>query len=131
MFSPPAPSAAPADLIFLTSTSSTISIQWEAVPCIHRNGRITGYMIQYKEVGGGVFITESVSGDQKEARITGLKSSTFYDIQIAAVNSVGTGPFTNMGFNASTSGTIRHVVAILKLYIPHSWSLSICIKAHV
>ena len=122
MFSPPSPSAAPANLIFLSSTSSTISIQWEAVPCIHRNGRITGYVIQYKEVGGGVFINDSVSGDQREASITGLKSSTLYDIQIAAVNSVGIGPFTNMGFNANTSGTIRHVVAILKL--PHSRSLS-------
>ena len=117
MFSSPAPSAAPADLIFLSSTSSTISIQWEAVLCIHRNGRITGYMIQYMEVGGGVFINESVTGDQNETIITGLQSSTFYDIQIAAVNSVGTGPFTNMGFNASTSGKIRHAVAILK---PHS-----------
>ena len=104
MFSPPAPSATPADLIFLSSTSSTISIQWEAVPCIYRNGQITGYIIQYMEVGGGLFINESVSRDQRETSITGLKSSTFYDVQIAAVNSVGTGPFTNMGFNASTSG---------------------------
>ena len=125
MFCPPAPSDAPADLIFLSSTSSTISIQWEAVPCIHHNGRINGYVIQYKEVGrGGVFIIEGVTGDQRETNITGLQSSTFYDIQIAAVNSVGTGPFTNIDFNASTSGTIRNVVAILKLYIPHSQSLS-------
>ena len=59
------------------------------------------------EVGGGVFITESVTGDHRETSITGLQSSTFYDIQIAAVNSVGTGPFTNMGSNASTSGIIH------------------------
>ena len=91
------------------------------MPCIHRNGKITGYVIQYKEVDGGVFINESVTGDHKEASITGLKSSTFYDIRIAAVNSVGTGSFTNMSFNASTSGKIRHAVAILK---PHSQSLS-------
>ena len=106
MFCPPAPSAAPVDLIFLSSTSSTISIQWEAVPCIHRNGRITGYIIRYKEVCGGVFINESVNGDQREANITGLQSSTFYDIRIAAVNSVGTGPFTSIDLNASTSGIL-------------------------
>ena len=52
---------------------------------------------------GGIFINESVSGDQREASITGLKSSTFYDIRIAAVNSVGTGAFTSIDFNASTS----------------------------
>ena len=121
IFSPPAPSAAPADLVFLNSTSSTISIQWKAVPCIHRNGKIISYIVQYQEVGGGVFINESVSGDQRETSITGLQSSTLYDMQIAAVNSVGTGPFTNMSFNASTSGTIRHVVTILKLYIRTSF----------
>ena len=105
ILSPPAPSAAPADLIFLSSTSSTIVIHWEAVPCIHRNGQLTGYVIQYMEVGGGVFNNESVTGDQREANITGLKSSTLYDIRIAAVNSVGTGPFTSIDLNASTSGT--------------------------
>ena len=78
-----------------------------------------------------MFITGSVSGDQRETSITGLQPSTLYDIQIAAVNSVGTGPFTNMGFNASTSGTIRHVVAILKLYIPHSQSLPMYQSSHV
>ena len=82
------------------------------MPCIHRNGQITGYIMQYKEVGGGVFIIEGVTGDQRETSITGLQPSTFYDMQIAAVNSVGTGPFTNMGFNASTSGTI-HVCILL------------------
>ena len=63
--------------------------------------------MQYKEVGGGVFIIEGVTGDQRETSITGLQSSMLYDIQITAVNLVGTGPFTNMGFNASTSGTIH------------------------
>ena len=102
IFFPLAPSAAPTDLIVLSSTLSSISIQWEAVPCIHRNGNITGYVIQYKEVDGGMFINESIDGDQREANITGLKSSTFYDIRIAAVNSVGTGPFTSIDFTAST-----------------------------
>ena len=116
MFIPPAPSAAPGDLIFLSSTSSTISIQWEAVPCIHRNGRITGYIIWYKEVCGGAFINVSVTGDQTEANITGLQSSTFYDVRIAAVNSVGTGPFTSIDCNAyaSTSGTIQGILLLVK-----------------
>ena len=100
--SPPAPSAAPADLIFLSSTSSSISIQWEAVPCIHRNGNITGYVIQYKEVDEGMFINEMVTENQREANISGFTSSTLYDIRIAAVNSAGTGPFTS--FIATTSG---------------------------
>ena len=71
-------------------------------------------MIQYTEVDGGVFISIKVAGDQRGASITGLKPSTLYDIQIAAVNSVGTGPFTSIDVNASTSGTNNY------LYSPES-----------
>ena len=54
---------------------------------------------------GVVFINKSIVGDQREAGISGLKSSTLYDIRIAAVNSVGTGPFTSIDFITSTSET--------------------------
>ena len=39
--------------------------------------------------------------------ITGLKSSTQYEIKIAAVNSVGTGPFTNKSIDAMTLGNMQ------------------------
>ena len=39
--------------------------------------------------------------------ITGLKSSTQYEIKIAAVNLVGTGPFTNKSIDAMTLGVMQ------------------------
>ena len=105
----PAPSAAPVDLIFLSATSSSITLQWKAVPCIHQNGNITGYMIEYEEVvdeNEAPRMNVSIVGDQKEMTagiITGLKPLTHYDIRVAAVNSAGIGPFTNTS-NASTIG---------------------------
>ena len=104
-----APSAAPVDLTFLSATSSSITLQWKAVPCIHQNGNITGYMIEYEEVdgeNGTLRMNISIVGGQKEmtsGSITGLRPLTHYDIRVAAVNSAGIGLFTKSS-NASTLG---------------------------
>ena len=63
--------------------------------CIHRNGDITGYSVQYGEVGSGSTQTMPVSGGSAtETIISGLMPSSTYSIQVAAVNSVGTGPYS-------------------------------------
>ena len=69
-------------------TSSSINVQWEMVPCIHRNGDILGYLVQYT---GGV--TMSVIGI--EATISNLMPSTIYSIQVAALNRNGTGVYSD------------------------------------
>ena len=86
---PPAP-AAPDSVSISAVSSSSITVQWEMVPCIHRNGDITGYSVQY--TGGGSTQNTSVSGgDVTEATVTGLTASTTYAVRVAAVNGVGTG----------------------------------------
>ena len=88
-----APSAAPDSVSTSAVTSSSITVQWEMVPCIHRNGDITGYSVQY--TGGGSTQTVNVSGESTtEATITGLTLSTTYSVQVAAVNDAGTGPLS-------------------------------------
>ena len=92
-----APSGPPTS-VSATSTSTTITVQWGAVDCIHRNGDITGYSVQYGVVGSGSTQTMSVSGGSvTEATISSLMSSTTYSIQVAAVNSAaGTGVYSNL-----------------------------------
>ena len=70
-------------------TSSTISVQWGSVPCIHQNGDITGYSVQYEvmEVVGG--------GSTTETTLSSLTALTNYSIQVAAVTSSGTGVFSD------------------------------------
>ena len=78
-------------------TSSSITVQWGAVPCIHRNGDITGYSVQY-----GVMGSESTNiseDDAKEATISNLMSNTSYWIKVAAVNSEGIGNFSERILN--------------------------------
>ena len=74
--------------------STAITVQWEAVNCTDRNGDITGYSVQY--TGGGSTQTISVSGDSSGGMVTisGLSPITMYLVQVAAVNSAGTGVYS-------------------------------------
>ena len=75
-------------------TSSSITVQWEMVPCIHRNGDITGYSVQY--TGGGSTQTMSVSGDSSGGMVTisGLSPATMYTVEVAAETSAGPGVYS-------------------------------------
>ena len=74
-------------------TSSSITVQWGAVPCIHRNGDIIGYRIHAITSGGDDRI--EIVGDDREATISGLTPSTEYTMSVAAVNSQDTGPYSD------------------------------------
>ena len=77
-------------------TSSTITVQWGEVPCIHQNGDITGYSVQYEVMGSGNTMTMPVDGAATtQTTIGDLMSSTTYSIQVAAVNSEGTGVYSD------------------------------------
>ena len=112
-------------------TSSSITVQWEMVPCIHRNGDITGYSVQY--TGGGSTQTMSVSGaSTTEATITGLTASTSYSVRVAAVNDAGTGPYRSAMDQLTAgmlyiSGCSLHLIT---LFSTHSCSSNLVIWNH-
>ena len=86
--------SSPPTSVSATSTPTTITVQWGEVECIHRNGEITGYSVRY--TGGGSTDTVSVSGaNARQTTISGLTPSTDYTIEVAPVNSVGTGPYSS------------------------------------
>ena len=109
------PSAAPDNLMASSITmSASITVTWEPVPCMYRNGVITGYVIRYRELNNDSVSVETITRDKTSVfKITGLKPSTQYEIEVAAINSVGTGPFTN--FNTTTLGNIL----IFALHVGH------------
>ena len=80
-------------------TSSTITVQWGSVPCIHQNGNITGYSVQYEVNGSGNTQTVNVNGaGVTEATLSNLTASTTYSVQVAAVNDADYGVFSNSQF---------------------------------
>ena len=103
-----APSTAPTSVSVSEVTSSSITVQWGAVDCIHHNGDITGYTVRYGVQGNGSTQTVNVSGGEAtQTIISGLTPSTNYSIEVAAVNSVGTGVYSNLIFHL-TQGTSSH-----------------------
>ena len=77
-------------------TFSSITVQWVAVDCIDHNGDITGYSVRYGVQGSGSTQTRDVSGGgATNMVISGLTSSTNYTVEVAAVNSVGTGVYSD------------------------------------
>ena len=93
----PAPSAAPTSVSTFDVTNSSITVQWGLVDCIQRNGDITGYLVQYGVQESGSTQTMSVSGGATtEGTISDLNAATTYSIEVAAVNSVGTGVYSNL-----------------------------------
>ena len=77
-------------------TSSSITVHWGPVDCIHRNGDITSYSVWYRTVeGSGSTRTKKVSGSATtETIVTILSSSTTYSIEVAAVTEAGTGVYS-------------------------------------
>ena len=86
--------------------SSSITVEWGPVDCIHRNGDITGYSVRYGEMGSDERTVEMVSGDLSGGMITisGLSPVTVYTIEVAAETNAGTGVYSHpMNFTTSHS----------------------------
>ena len=102
MYFSPAPSAPPTFVNTSEVTSSSITVQWEPVDCIHHNGDITGYSVRYGVQESGSTQTLLISGGATaEIVISGLDSVTNYSIEVAAVNSAGIGPYSNLIYSST------------------------------
>ena len=95
MYFPPAPSAPPTSVNVSEVTNSSITVQWGPVDCIHHNGDITGYSVQYGVEGSVSNRNMSLSGDNtSQSTLFELKPSTNYSIKVAAVNIAGLGVYS-------------------------------------
>ena len=84
------PSAAPKSVRLNKVTFSSISIEWRGVDCIHHNGYIIGYLVEYGEVGSA----STHSWQWHSTTISSLMPSTKYSIKVAAINIVGIGVYS-------------------------------------
>ena len=108
-----APSAPPSSVNATVENSTSITVQWGEVPCIHQNGVTTGYSVQYEVMGSGNTQTMSVDGAAAtEANITGLTPSTTYSISVAGVNDQLIGIYSS-AVNELTEGVCIHCLFVL------------------
>ena len=83
-----APPGAPQGLMLLQSINN---LTWNEVDCSQRNGLITGYIVMISNSS----ITYNLTSTERYIILTNLVFDTEYNISVAAVNSVGSGPFSD------------------------------------
>ena len=92
-----APSGMPQNLAIISSTSTSVTISWNSVECIHRNGLIIHYIVSYSELENGIPTIKTVRSSEPDDggsyTATGLEPSASYLFLVAAINSIGLGPF--------------------------------------
>ena len=74
--------------------------------CIHQNGDIISYLLQYEAQQSGNTQTHTAIGEQ--ATISNLMSSTTYSIKVAAVNSDGIGEFSPAIMTVTLPSECKH-----------------------
>ena len=101
----PVPTGGPSSVRNGTVTASSITVHWGEVPCLGRNGEITGYIAQAVRNGMVGARTASFNDSARQATISGLFPSTSYTVQVAAVNGAGTGRYSS-GVSVRTNGEL-------------------------
>ena len=89
------PSGAPQSLEVSSVQSTNVSLSWREVPCDQQNGPITSYVVRYYATcGPDRDVQQTKSVVTTGSIIDGLTPNTEYAFQVAAVNTNGTGPFS-------------------------------------
>ena len=89
-----APTGAPRN-VTPSMTSRSIMVTWDTIECIEQNGIITGYTVVFQEQGGAN-VTGNTMDRTRTYSATEFTPFTIYTFQVAGVNDVGTGPFTDI-----------------------------------
>ena len=88
------PSSSPRTVLVKSHNPASLIVSWRLPSIRNRNGKITGYVIQYNRVGSQSVITETVTSETAHT-ISGLLAYINYSISVAAVNINGTGRFSS------------------------------------
>ena len=81
----------PADARGHNTSSTSIFVQWRAVPPANLNGVILSYTVTYKALPDGSPQTKVVNATTTQVTLTGLNEYTNYSITVFASNVYGNG----------------------------------------
>ncbi len=99
-------------LVAGTTTSNSIAVSW-SVPAT--GGAPVNYTVQYRTSGAATWLTWSPAPTGTSVTLTGLTTSTSYDIQVTAMNASGSG---------LASSTLTVVTPTTALVTAITWNLA-------
>lgn len=88
------PSSAPADLVALHVTSTSLSLSWGPPPPQHHNGIITHYLLTITDIST-LTATPHLT-NSTELSLTGLQPYSGYEVRVAAFTAQGRGPSSDI-----------------------------------
>ena len=77
-----------------TVTSENITVVWDDIDCIDRNGRITSYDVIYGVLGEAMMMRSGIS--ERSFTADELTPFTSYTFQVRGVNSLDSGPYSDL-----------------------------------
>ena len=86
-------------------TSRSVTITWDTIDCIERNGEITDYTVVFQEQGGAM-IPGEVNVMDRTFAASGLTPHTNYTFRVAGVNINGAGPSSDSIIITHEEGTL-------------------------
>uniref|UniRef100_A0A673JU75 Receptor-type tyrosine-protein phosphatase F n=1 Tax=Sinocyclocheilus rhinocerous TaxID=307959 RepID=A0A673JU75_9TELE len=128
------PSGFPLNLRVVGLTTSTTRLAWDPPALSERNGRITQYLVMYRDINNIQNSTNRTSDTQMT--IQGLRPDTTYDIRVQAFTSKGGGPISPsiQSRTMSTSpafATSFGVKAVMKTSVLLTWEVPENYKSQV
>ena len=89
-------------------TARNVSVSWNEIECIERNGMITNYTVEFSSLGGSV-IPGVLMVDERRFTASGLTPFTNYTFRVAGINSNGTGPFSDITMIETAEDSMFHL----------------------
>ncbi|XP_033029133.1 receptor-type tyrosine-protein phosphatase delta isoform X49 [Lacerta agilis] len=124
------PSGFPQNLRSESATSTSVQLSWQPPILSERNGIITKYTLQYRDINVAHHQTEmSVVPADITMTLSGLKPDTTYDVKIRAHTSKGPGPyspsvqFRTLPVDQAVFAKNFHVKAVMKTSVLLSWEI--------
>ena len=95
-------------------TEDELDVDW-STPADNGGAAITSYSVQYRRTGTTTWFNVSRSGTSTSETIENLREDTSYQIQVAAINSNGTGPYDSTSGRTDTATTTPGLVRSLRV----------------
>ena len=78
-----------------SAIARSVSVSWNEIECIERNGMITNYTVEFSSLGGSG-IPGVLMVNERRFIASGLTPFTNYTFRVAGVNRIGAGPFSDL-----------------------------------